>query len=222
MDRSVFRALRGGGLAEGAETGASPKRPNVVVFLADDAGWGDFRCLGNTNATTPHVDSLARDGAKVEWFYVCPVCSPTRAEFLTGRYHGRCGVRGVSTGQERLNLDERTIADAFRAAGYATGCFGKWHNGSQWPYHPNARGSTSTTGSPRVTGGSISIPRWSTTANRCVAGVSWRTISPPGQTRSSRRGGTSRSCATWRSTHHIPRGPSPRSIGCDIGTNRWT
>jgi arylsulfatase A-like enzyme len=138
-------ALLGGGWAEaiwaeGAETAASPKRPNVVVFLADDAGWGDFRCLGNSNATTPHVDSLARDGAKVEWFYVCPVCSPTRAEFLTGRYHARCGVRGVSTGQERLNLDERTIADAFRAAGYATGCFGKWHNGSQWPYHPNARG----------------------------------------------------------------------------------
>ena len=49
-------------------------------------------------------------------------------------------VRGVSTGQERLNLDEKTLADAFKAAGYATGAFGKWHNGSQWPYHPNARG----------------------------------------------------------------------------------
>ena len=73
-------------------------------------------------------------------FFVCPVCSPTRAEFLTGRYHARCGVRGVSTGQERLNLDERTIAETFHAAGYATGAFGKWHNGSQWPYHPNARG----------------------------------------------------------------------------------
>jgi arylsulfatase A-like enzyme len=118
----------------------APRRPNVVVFLADDAGWGDFGCLGNTNISTPHIDSLARDGAKVEWFYVCPVCSPTRAEFLTGRYHTRCGVRGVSTGQERLHLEERTIADAFRASGYSTGCFGKWHNGSQWPYHPNARG----------------------------------------------------------------------------------
>ena len=69
-----------------------------------------------------------------------PVCSPTRAEFLTGRWHPRGGVHGVSTGAERLDLDERTVAEAFQKAGYATGCFGKWHNGSQYPYHPNARG----------------------------------------------------------------------------------
>ncbi|MCX6951626.1 MAG: sulfatase-like hydrolase/transferase, partial [Verrucomicrobia bacterium] len=85
-------------------------------------------------------DSLARAGATLDRFYVCAVCAPTRAELLTGRYHPRGGVRGVSNGQERLNLDEKTLADAFKAAGYATGAFGKWHNGSQWPYHPNARG----------------------------------------------------------------------------------
>ncbi len=83
---------------------------------------------------------IARDGVTLDRFFVCPVCAPTRAEFLTGRYHPRGGVHGVSTGQERLDLDERTIADAFQAAGYATGAFGKWHNGSQWPYHPMARG----------------------------------------------------------------------------------
>ena len=66
-------------------------------------------------------DSLARDGALFERFYVCPVCSPTRAEFLTGRYHPRGGVRGVTTGGERLNLDEKTLGDAFKASGYATG-----------------------------------------------------------------------------------------------------
>lgn len=121
--------------------GAEPaRRPNVVVFLADDAGWGDYSCNGNPQVRTPQIDSLARDGLRFDRFYVCPVCAPTRAEFLTGRYHPRCGVRGVSTGQERLDLDERTLADAFHAAGYATGCFGKWHNGSQWPYHPQARG----------------------------------------------------------------------------------
>src|SRR6187551_2127259 len=119
-------------------TGA--ERPNIVVILSDDQGWGDLSIHGNTNLSTPHVDSLAKDGALFDRFFVCPVCSPTRAEFLTGRYHLRGGVRGVSTGQERLDLDERTIAEAFRAAGYATGAFGKWHNGSQWPYHPNARG----------------------------------------------------------------------------------
>ncbi len=115
-------------------------RPNVVIFLADDAGWGDYSQNGNTMVRTPHIDSLAQRGVTFERFYVQPVCSPTRAEFLTGRYHPRGGVRGVSTGAERLDLDERTMAEAFRAAGYATGAFGKWHNGSQWPYHPMARG----------------------------------------------------------------------------------
>jgi len=122
------------------ESTSVAERPNVVVFLADDQGWGDLSVHGNTQLKTPHIDSLARDGALFERFFVCPVCAPTRAEFFTGRYHPRGGVRGVSTGQERLNLDETTIADTFRAAGYKTGCFGKWHNGSQWPYHPNARG----------------------------------------------------------------------------------
>ncbi len=116
------------------------RKPNVVVFLSDDQGWGDLSVHGNKNLATPNIDSLAKDGALFERFFVCPVCSPTRAEFLTGRYHARTGVRGVSTGQERLDLDERTIADSFKAAGYATGAFGKWHNGLQSPYHPNDRG----------------------------------------------------------------------------------
>jgi arylsulfatase A-like enzyme len=114
--------------------------PNLVVFLADDAGWGDYSFSGNTQVATPNIDSIAKGGVSLDRFFVCPVCSPTRAEFLTGRYHPRTGVKGVSTGQERLNLDEKTIADAFSAVGYATGAFGKWHNGSQWPYHPMARG----------------------------------------------------------------------------------
>jgi arylsulfatase A-like enzyme len=116
------------------------RQPNVVVFLADDAGWGDYGINGNHQLSTPSIDRIAREGAMLDRFYVCPVCSPTRAEWLTGRYHLRGGVVGVSTGQERLDLDERTIAESFKAAGYATGAFGKWHNGSQWPYHPMARG----------------------------------------------------------------------------------
>ncbi len=119
---------------------AEAVKPNVVVFLADDAGWGDFSQSGNPQVSTPMIDSIATEGVSLDRFFVCPVCSPTRAEFLTGRYYPRGGVRGVSTGQERLNLDEKTIADAFKASGYATGAFGKWHNGSQWPYHPMARG----------------------------------------------------------------------------------
>jgi len=119
---------------------ANAPRPNIVIILADDQGWGDLSGNGNKNLQTPNVDSIGRDGAVLDRFYVCPVCSPTRAELLTGRYHSRGGVRGVSTGQERLDTDTKTIADAFKATGYATGAFGKWHNGSQWPYHPNARG----------------------------------------------------------------------------------
>src|SRR5262249_2059077 len=123
-----------------AQSAEKQNAPNIVIILADDQGWGDLSVHGNTNLHTPHIDSLARDGARFEHFYVCPVCSPTRAEFLTGRYHPRGGVWGVSTGGERLNLDAKTIGDTFKAAGYATACFGKWHNGSQYPYHPNGRG----------------------------------------------------------------------------------
>ncbi|MEC9002952.1 MAG: arylsulfatase [Planctomycetota bacterium] len=114
--------------------------PNVVVFLADDQGWGDLSASGNTNLATPHIDSLARDGASLANFYVCQVCAPTRAELLTGRYYPRTGVSGVSRGEGRLNYDETTIADLMKRGGYATGCFGKWHNGTQPPYHPNNRG----------------------------------------------------------------------------------
>lgn len=115
-------------------------KPNVVVLLADDAGWGDYSGNGNKMVRTPNIDSIAKAGVTLDRFYVCPVCAPTRAEYLTGRYHPRGGVKGVSTGQERLDLTEKTVAEAFKAAGYATGAFGKWHNGSQWPYHPMARG----------------------------------------------------------------------------------
>ena len=115
-------------------------KPNVVVFLTDDQGWGDLSMNGNSNLETPNLDSLARDGASFDRFFVSPVCSPTRAEFLTGRHHVRSGVYSTSAGGERMDLDETTVADLFRRAGYATGAFGKWHNGMQYPYHPLGRG----------------------------------------------------------------------------------
>ena len=119
---------------------AVERPPNVVVILADDQGWGDLSSNGNTNLRTPNIDSLGRDGATFSRFFVSPVCAPTRAEFMTGRFHPRTGVWGVSRGEERLNLDERTIAEIFKEAGYRTGNFGKWHNGTQYPYHPVGRG----------------------------------------------------------------------------------
>ena len=95
---------------------AAAEKPNVVVILADDQGWGDLSVHGNTQVRTPNIDSLARDGALFDRFYVCAVCSPTRAEFLTGRYHPRGGVHSTSTGGERLDLDEKTIGDAFKGS----------------------------------------------------------------------------------------------------------
>jgi arylsulfatase A-like enzyme len=118
----------------------SNSRPNVIVILTDDQGWGDFSLHGNRNLETPNLDALAKSGAQFERFFVCPVCSPTRAEFLTGRYATRGGVYSTSAGGERLNLDAPTIADAFGSAGYQTAAFGKWHNGGQYPYHPCGRG----------------------------------------------------------------------------------
>lgn len=115
-------------------------KPNVVVFLSDDQGWGDLSINGNNELSTPNIDRLAREGARFMQFYVQPVCSPTRAEFLTGCYHPRSNVYSTSAGGERMDLDKTTIADVFRKAGYATGAFGKWHNGMQYPYHPNGRG----------------------------------------------------------------------------------
>ena len=71
------------------------KKPNVIIILADDQGWGDLSINGNTNLSTPNIDNLAQHGARFDRFYVCPVCSPTRAEMLTGRYHPRnIGRRG--------------------------------------------------------------------------------------------------------------------------------
>lgn len=119
---------------------SAAEKPNVVIFLTDDQGWGDLSSNGNSNLATPHIDSLGEHGVTLDNFYVCAVCAPTRAEFLTGRYHPRTGVSGVSRGEGRLNPDETTIADVFRGNGYATGAFGKWHNGTQSPYHPNDRG----------------------------------------------------------------------------------
>ena len=114
--------------------------PNVVLILADDQGWGDLSFHGNSNLNTPNIDALAKEGVSFTHFYVQPVCSPTRAELLTGRYFPRLGVYATSVGGERMNLGETTIAELFKKAGYKTAAYGKWHNGTQPPYHPNTRG----------------------------------------------------------------------------------
>ena len=114
--------------------------PNVLLILTDDQGWGDVHSHGNDLIQTPSLDELAASGAEFERFFVSPVCAPTRASLLTGRYHQRTGVHGVTRGYETMRAEEVTMAEIFKAAGYATGCFGKWHNGAHFPQHPNAQG----------------------------------------------------------------------------------
>ena len=115
-------------------------RPNVLLILTDDQAYGDLSMMGNPVSETPHLDQLAREGVFFDHFYVSPVCAPTRASLLTGRYHHRTGVTGVTRGRENMNLDEVTLADILKKEGYNTGVFGKWHNGAHYPYHPLGRG----------------------------------------------------------------------------------
>lgn len=115
-------------------------KPNIILIVTDDQGWGDLSFNGNTNLQTPNLDNLAKNGVSFENFYVQPVCSPTRAEILCGRQFKRLGVYSTSAGGERLNLGETTLAELFKEAGYKTAAYGKWHSGMQAPYHPNSRG----------------------------------------------------------------------------------
>jgi arylsulfatase A len=119
-------------------------RPNVLVVLADDMGYGDLGLFNESRSTTPHLDGLAAAGACLTQCYSgSPVCAPARATLLTGRYAQRTGSIDTLHGRglDRIALSEVTIADCFRAAGYRTGLVGKWHNGALDPrFHPNARG----------------------------------------------------------------------------------
>ncbi len=114
--------------------------------MTDDQGWGDIHSHGNEKLDTPTMDRIAGEGVRWDRFYASPMCGPTRASLLTGRWNLRTGASWVSHGKEIVRLDEVTIAEAFKAAGYATGAFGKWHNGEYGPYHPNDRGFDQFTG----------------------------------------------------------------------------
>ncbi|WP_339731960.1 arylsulfatase [uncultured Gimesia sp.] len=115
-------------------------KPNVLLIMTDDQGWGDVRSHENPLIETPNQDLLAKQGARFDRFFVSPVCAPTRAALLTGRYSLRTGVHGVTRGFENMRAEEVTIAEILKSAGYATGAFGKWHNGRHYPMHPNGQG----------------------------------------------------------------------------------
>ena len=118
----------------------SQERPNVLLILTDDQGYGDLGVHGNDVLNTPNLDELARESTEFSRFYVNPNCSPSRASLLTGRWTFRTGVSGVHGTEHLLNADERTIAEIFAEAGYRTGIFGKWHLGDNYPTRPTDQG----------------------------------------------------------------------------------
>ena len=116
------------------------QRPNVIIVITDDQGYGDLSCHGNPFLRTPNLDALHGESVRLTDFHVDPTCSPTRAALMTGRYSTRVGVWLTYGGRNHLRKDEVTLADAFRHNGYDTGMFGKWHLGDNYPFRPQDRG----------------------------------------------------------------------------------
>jgi len=120
--------------------GTGRQRPNVIVIMTDDQGYGDLGVTGNPVIRTPHIDAMAERSARMEQFYVHPVCSPTRACLMTGRYNYRTRVIDTWIGRSMMDPEEVTIAELLRGSGYSTGIFGKWHLGDNYPMRPMDRG----------------------------------------------------------------------------------
>ena len=119
---------------------AEVSRPNIVVIMPDDQGYGDHGVTGNSVIRTPNIDALAQGSASMSDFYVCPVCSPTRASLMTGRYHYRTRVVDTFKGRSMMEPEEVTVAEVLQDSGYATGIFGKWHLGDNYPLRPDDQG----------------------------------------------------------------------------------
>lgn len=129
-----------GGEPLAAEVPRGGDRPNVILVLTDDQGYGDLACHGNPAIQTPNLDRLYGESTRLTDFHVDPTCAPTRAALMTGRYSCRTGVWHTIMGRSILRRDERTLAELFRQAGYRTAIFGKWHLGDNYPYLPYHRG----------------------------------------------------------------------------------
>lgn len=125
---------------ETAHAEDSRRKPNVILIMTDDMGFGDVGINGNTMLKTPHLDELARQSVQMTDFHVDPTCAETRAALMTGRYSCRTGVWHTIMGRSILRQDELTMADVFAHNGYATGIFGKWHLGDNYPFMPWHRG----------------------------------------------------------------------------------
>lgn len=133
-------ALFYAGISAAPAADATKATPNIVVVMTDDQGYGDFGFTGNQVFRTPNIDQMAGESAQIMQFYVSPVCSPTRACLMTGRYNYRTRVIDTFKGRSMMAPDELTVAERLKSVGYRTGLFGKWHLGDNYPLRPQDQG----------------------------------------------------------------------------------
>jgi arylsulfatase A-like enzyme len=134
---SMSSSLKAAGFGDGS---SRKSRPNVILVMTDDQGYGDLGCHGNDVIVTPNLDELHAQCIRLTDFHVDPTCSPTRSALMTGHYSSRTGVWHTIMGRSLLGRNEVTMADVFSASGYRTAIFGKWHLGDNYPYRPQDRG----------------------------------------------------------------------------------
>src|SRR5512136_512130 len=127
------------GVHAGQSTGAKPP-PNILLILTDDQGYGDLGCHGNNRIRTPNIDRFAVESTELTHFHCSPVCTPTRASLMTGRYNYRTRAIDTYLGRAMMDPAEVTIAEMLSAAGYRTAIFGKWHLGDNYPLRPSEYG----------------------------------------------------------------------------------
>lgn len=208
------------------------RKPNFIVILADDLGYGDLGCFGATDIRTPNIDSLARDGMKFTSFYVHQRCSPSRLAFMTGCYAHRVGTTKVIYPRDRMGIhsDEQTTPELLREAGYITGIVGKWHLGDWEPFHPLNHGFDYFKGAWHVAadGGVAGEEGGAFMENRTVLTDAYRKC---GETEHEEVNGALRFIEENRSTpfllYYASRGthsrwnPSPRFVGTSTRPNRY-
>jgi len=140
LDRRTFLASLAAASATTAPGAIARRKPNIILILTDDQGYGDIGAHGNKVIQTPHLDRLHGESVRFLDFVVSPTCAPTRSSLMTGRHEFKNGISHTIFERERMALSSTTISQVLRQAGYATGIFGKWHLGDSEPYRPENRG----------------------------------------------------------------------------------
>ena len=126
------------GVLSSCET--SRKKPNILLVITDDQGYGDLSCHGSPDVKTPNLDKLSSQSTRFTNFHVSPTCAPTRSAIMSGKYPFKNGITHTILERERMTLSTTTLAEVLKSAGYTTGIFGKWHLGDEHAYQPGQRG----------------------------------------------------------------------------------